>query len=279
MERVKIIAECGINHNGSLDMAKQLIESAKMAGADLVKFQKRTLEKVYTAEELDKPRESPWGSTNRQQKMGLEFGTIEFDEIDRYCKELGIEWFASPWDLQSLRFLDKYNLKYNKVASALLGHTELLEAIASQKKYTFVSTGLHNLDEIQVAFNIFSDAGCPFELMHCNGQYPQPDNEINLKCIETLHKRFGCPVGFSSHTTGIMAPVLAVIMGATSVEAHITLDRAMYGSDQAASLEPHGFSKMVEYIRYAEKALGNGEKIIYPGELPIRKKLARNKDY
>ena len=279
MSQVTVIAEVGINANGNLLTALQLMDEAKKAGADLIKFQKRSLDKVYSKEELDKPRESPWGTTNRQQKEGLEFSKEAYDEINLHSKEIGLPFFASAWDLESQDFLRQYNLPFNKVASAMLSHTELLKMIASEKKRTFLSTGLHNLEEIQTAYNIFYDAGCPITLMHCNGTYPQSDSEINLKCMETLRNRFKCDVGFSSHTTGIMAPVLAVALGATVVEAHITLNRASYGSDQAASLEPHGFAKMVEYIRYAEQSLGNGQKIIYPSELPIRKKLARTKDY
>lgn len=279
MSKVRIIAELGINHNGKLETVEELIYTAKECGADLVKFQKRSLDRVYSKEELDKYRESPWGTTNRQQKEGLEFSKVDYDEIAKYCKRFDIGWFASPWDLESVEFLKQYNLPYNKIASAMLGHKDLLKAIAIQKKYTFISTGMHTLDEIQLAYNIFIDAGCPFELVYCNSQYPQPDNELNLRCIQTLKSRFECEVGYSSHSTGIMAPVLAAALGAISVEAHLTLDRAMYGSDQAASLEPHGFSKMVEYIRYTEQAFGDGEKVVYPGELPIKKKLARTKDF
>jgi N-acetylneuraminate synthase len=279
MNKVLVIAEVGINANGNLLTALQLMDEAKKAGADLVKFQKRTIEKVYSKEELDKLRDSPWGATNRQQKQGLEFSKEAFDEINLHSKEIGLPWFASAWDLESQAFLKQYDLPYNKVASAMLGHIDFLKMVASEKKHTFISTGLHNLEEIQNAYNIFFDASCPITLLHCNGQYPAPVEETNLKCIETLRDRFKCDVGFSNHYVGVVAPVIAVALGATVVEAHITLDRSMYGSDQAASLEPAEFQKVVDYIRVVEKILGDGNKIIYPDELPIRKKLARTKDY
>lgn len=276
---ILVIAEVGINHSGSLDTAKKLISEAKNAGADCVKFQKRSLEKVYSKEELDKLRESPWGTTNRQQKEGLEFNADEYKEIDEYCKKVGIIWFASAWDLESQRFLQQYDCKYNKVASAMLGHIEFLKLVASEKKHTFISTGMHTVEEIQKVYNIFTDASCPFTLMHCNSQYPSPIENTNLKCIWTLQKEFNCAVGFSSHYVGIMASVMSVAFDVTAIEAHITLDRSMYGSDQAASLEPQEFRQMVEYIRTAEKLLGDGQKIVYSGELPIKQKLARTKDY
>lgn len=279
MDKTFIIAEVGINHNGDINIAKKLIDAAKSSGADAVKFQKRTIEKVYSKEELDKPRESPWGATNRQQKLGLEFGKKEYDEIDRYCKEVGIEWFASPWDLESIAFLGQYNLKYNKVASALLTHLELLQAIAQQGKYTFIATGMSTMEEIEQAVRIFRNYKCPFELMHCNSQYPMPDEKANLRCIKMFKHEFDCKVGYSGHEVGLITSVAAVCLGATSVERHITLDRAMYGSDQSSSIEPDGFKRLVDYIRVVEKAIGTGEKVVTPEEEAAKKKLRRTQDF
>ena len=273
--KVFIIAEIGINHNGDLEIAKKLIDGAIFAGCDAVKFQKRTVEKVYSKEELDKPRESPWGNTNRDQKYGLEFGKKEYDEIEKYCREKGIYWFASAWDLDSQKFLRQYNLKYNKIASAMLTHRELLEMVAEGKKHTFISTGMSTMEEIEKAVQIFKDANCPFELMHTNSTYPMKDEDANLKMIPVLRERFGCKVGYSGHEVGLITSVAAVALGATSVERHITLDRAMYGSDQAASVEIMGFYRLVQYIRTIELALGDGQKKITAKEKEIKKKLRR----
>jgi len=274
-----IIAEVGINHNGDLNIAKQLIDGAKWAGADAVKFQKRDINKVYSKEELDKPRESPWGKTNRDQKLGLEFDESEYDEIDRYCKEKNIIWFASPWDVNSVEFIKKYDLQYNKIASALLTHIDLLKAIASQRKHTFISTGMSTIDEIGAAINIFKEYECSFELMHCNSTYPMKDIDANLRVIRTLRHMFDCRVGYSGHEVGLIPSVVAVAMKATSIERHITLDRAMYGSDQAASVEIGGFKKMVDYIRLAERCLGDGIKLVTADEEKIKAKLRRTKDF
>ena len=233
-DRAFIIAEIGINHNGSLDVTKKLIDGAAEAGCDAVKFQKRTINVVYTKEDLDRYRESPWGTTNREQKFGLEFEKTEYDEIDRYCRGVGVEWFASAWDIESQRFLRQYDLKHNKVASAMLTHKELLEEIASEGKYTFISTGMSSIEQIAKAIIIFTKHDCPFELMHCNSTYPMPIEGANLRVMETLRERFKCNVGYSGHEAGIIVSCAAVAMGATSIERHITLDRAMYGSDQAA---------------------------------------------
>ena len=272
---VFVIAEVGINHNGDICIAKKLIDGAVFAGCDAVKFQKRTVEKVYTEKELDKPRESPWGTTNRDLKSRLEFGKEEYDEIDRYCREKGIEWFASAWDVDSHKFLREYDLEYNKIASAMLTHRELLEMVAEEKKYTFISTGMSTLEEIEKAVQILKAAKCPFELMHCNSTYPMKDEDANLKVIPMLRQRFGCKVGYSGHEVGLITTCAAVALGATSVERHITLDRAMYGSDQAASVEMMGFYRLVRYIRTTEKALGDGIKRITPDEEKIMKKLRK----
>ena len=270
-----IIAEIGINHNGDLDIAKRLIDGAIFAGCDAVKFQKRTVEKVYSKEELDKPRESPWGTTVRDQKLGLEFGKKEYDEIDKYCKEKGIDWFASAWDIDSQEFLRQYNLKYNKIASPMLTHKRLLEMVAEEKKYTFISTGMSTMEEIEASIDIFKKTNCPFELMHCNSMYPMKDEDANLKMISVLRERFGCKVGYSGHEVGLITTCAAMALGATSVERHITLDRAMYGSDQAASVEVMGFYRLVRYIRTIELALGDGQKKISEKEQEIKKKLRR----
>lgn len=271
-----IIAEVGINHNGDMEIAKKLIDVAKEAGADAVKFQKRTIDLVYTKAELDAPRESPWGTTNRDQKMGLEFGEEEYNEIDRYCKEKGIIWFASPWDMESVKFLSKYNLKYTKIASALLTDIELLTAIAKEKRYTFISTGMSTMEEIEKAVEVFKKYDCPYEIMHCNSTYPLTnDDEANLKVIETFKKHFGCKVGYSGHEIGLAVSYGAAALGISSLERHITLNRAMYGSDQVASVEPAGFRMLVGVVRQIERAMGDGVKRVYETELPIKKKLRK----
>ena len=273
MEKTFIIAEIGINHNGDIDIAKQLIDWAALSGADAVKFQKRTVEKMYSKEELDRHRESPWGTTNREQKMGLEFGKEEYDEIDSYCKEKGIEWFASAWDTDSQLFLRQYDLRYNKVASAMLTNMELLNMIADEGKYTFVSTGMSTMDEIDAAVDLFRKKDCPFELVHCNSTYPMKNEDANLEMINTLRKRYGCKVGYSGHETGRIVSFAAAVMGASSIERHITLDRAMYGSDQAASLEVQDFHKLVKEIRTIPGIVGTGKKNLTDAELSVRKKL------
>ncbi|MFC1674278.1 N-acetylneuraminate synthase family protein [Candidatus Omnitrophota bacterium] len=272
---VFIIAEIGINHNGDINIAKKLIDGAVFTGCDGVKFQKRTVEKVYSKDELDKPRESPWGTTTREQKYGLELGEEEYDEINRYCKEKGILWFASAWDIESQIFLRKYNLKFNKIASAMLTNKELLEEVAQEKKHTFISTGMSTIEEIGKAITIFKKNNCPFELMHCNSRYPMPDEEANLKLIPELRERFNCKVGYSGHEVGLITTCAAVALGAISIERHITLDRSMYGSDQAASVEIMGFYRLVNYIRTIEKAMWDGVKRITPQEEVIKKKLRK----
>ena len=273
---VFITAEIGINHNGNITIAKKLIDIAKEAGCDAVKFQKRTVEKVYSKEDLDLPRESPWGTTTRQQKLGLEFSMKDYVEIDKYCKKKKITWFVSCWDIDSQNQMKKFNLKYNKVASAMLTHTKLLEVISKEKKHTFISTGMSTMKDISNAVKIFQKNKCPFELMHSHSSYPMPLNEANLRVIVTLQKTFHCDVGYSGHEVGAYDVCIpAVVLGATSIERHITLDRTMYGSDQAASLEPDGLKRMVRDVREVEKILGDGKKRIYDSELPARKKLRK----
>jgi N-acetylneuraminate synthase len=274
-KKVFVIAEIGINHNGDMKLAKKLINAADRAGCDAVKFQKRTIDAVYTKEELDKYRESPWGTTNRQQKNGLEFTKEQYDEINEHCKKRGIHWFASAWDVESQHFMRQYDLMYNKVASAMLTHRDLLQAIAEEGKYTFISTGMSTLDQIEKAVKIFQDANCPFELMHCNSSYPMQPHDANLKTINTLKEKFNCNVGYSGHEVGIIVTCAAVALGATSVERHITLDRSMYGSDQAASLEIGGLRRLVEYIREIELSLGDGVKNVTEKEQAIASKLRK----
>ena len=274
MKKIFISAEIGINHNGDINIAKQLIDIAKKSGCDAVKFQKRTIEKVYSKEALDTPRESPWGKTTREQKRGLEFNKKEYDEIDSYCKQKQIDWYASAWDLDSQIFLQQYNLKYNKVASAMLTHTELLKIIASEKKYTFISTGMSTIEQIEKAVIIFRDSNCPFELQHSNSSYPMKIEEANLKCIETLRDKFDCDVGYSGHeTTSYLICIIAVMLGATSIERHITLDRSMYGSDQSASLEKAGLERLIRDIKRMDVILGDGIKHVWDSEIPAMKKL------
>jgi N-acetylneuraminate synthase len=271
---VFVTAEIGINHNGSLEIAKKLIDVASAAGCDAVKFQKRTIEKVYSKEVLDSPRNSPWGKTTRDQKLGLEFETAEYDEIDRYCKEKKIEWYASSWDIDSQIFLRKYNLKHNKVASAMLTHKNLLKKIAEEKKHTFISTGMSTINEIRDAVSIFKEFNCTFELQHSNSSYPMNIKEGNLKCIETLRNEFNCNVGYSGHESmGYLVCVTAVVLGASSIERHITIDRAMYGSDQPASLEPAGLHRLLRDIRTVDVILGDGIKKVWPSEVPVMEKL------
>jgi len=271
--KVFFIAEIGINHNGDLSLAKELIDMAIDVGCDAVKFQKRNITKVYNEEFLNSYRESPWGMSQRDQKNGLELSQSDFDSIDLYCKEKGIDWFASAWDEDSVMFLKKYDLKYNKIASAMLTNKKVLEEIAKQGKLTFISTGLSTLEQIDNAVNVFVKYKCPYVLMHCVGLYPCPDNKLNLNMINTLKQRYKCPIGYSGHSSGIMDAVISYILGARYIEKHITLDRSMYGSDQSASLEKKGLEKTIEYIKYTNKALGNGKKIISNKEAKVRDKL------
>lgn len=268
-----ITAEIGINHNGDMSICKKLIDVAVEAGCDAVKFQKRDIDEVYTQEFLASSRESPWGTTQREQKEGLEFDFNQYNEIDNYCKEKKIEWFASAWDLKSQEFLRKFNCKYNKVASAMIVYEELLKKIAEEKKHTFISTGMSNFEDIQKAVDIFNSKKCPFELMHTVSTYPMKDEDANLKVIETLRKKFNCDVGYSGHEAGLAISYAAAALGISSLERHITLSRAMYGSDQSASVEPNGLRQLVGGVRKIEKALGDGKKTIIEAEKPIAKKL------
>ena len=251
-----LIGEIGINHNGDLEIAKKLIKNAKDCKFDAVKFQKRTIEIVYDEKTLAIPRESPWGKTTRDQKFGLGFEKPEYDEIDKYCKELSIDWFASAWDNESLNFLDNFDCEYQKIASAMIVDTNFLKEVAKRKKYTFISTGMSTIDDIENAVNIFKENNCPFELMHCVSTYPMKPEDANLNTIIGLKEKFKCSVGYSGHENGIAISYAAVSLGATSLERHITIDRTIYGSDQAASIEINGFSELISGVRKIERALG-----------------------
>ena len=269
-----IIGEIGINHNGDINLVKKLIKAAKKAGADAVKFQKRTIELVYTKEILKSFRDSPWGKTFEDQKRGLEFNEKEYDEINKLCNDIKITWFASCWDVESLKFLKKYNCVYNKIASPMLTNYELINEVAKEGKHTFISTGMHSIEEIEKAVDIFKKFNCPYELMHTVSTYPMKIEDANLNMIKTLKNIFKCNVGYSGHEVGRAISVAAAALGISSLERHITLDRTLYGSDQAASLEIGGFQLTINYVRSVEKAMGEGKKIILEEEKKNRKKLA-----
>ena len=273
---IKIIAEIGINHNGDMDICKQLIDVAADSGSNCVKFQKRDINQVYTQEFLDSPRESQWGTTQREQKLGLEFSADEYQEIEDYCKEKGLEWFASAWDINSQKFLRQFNSKYNKVASAMIVHTDLLKEIASEGKHTFISTSMTTYDDFQTAVDIFRKADCPCELMHTVSTYPMKDEDANLNMINTLREKFKCDVGYSGHEVGLAVSYAATALNITSLERHITLDRAMYGSDQSASVEPPGFRQLVGAVRKIELAMGDGIKKTIEAETPIAENLRQH---
>ena len=270
-----IIAEIGINHNGSLKLAKQMIDIAVTTGCDAVKFQKRTVDIVYSKEELAKERHSVFGETNGDLKRGLEFGEKEYREIDAYCKKKKIMWFASCWDEKSVDFMEKFNTPCYKIASASITDDSLLKYIKSKNKPILMSTGMSTMDEIRHAVSIVGEDN--LILFHCTSTYPSNADETNLRVIETLKNEFRCPIGYSGHERGVTPSVLAVAVGACAVERHITVDRTNWGSDQAASLEMAGLYHMVRDIRQVPALLGDGKKIVYPSELPIIKKLRRVK--
>jgi N-acetylneuraminate synthase len=272
-----LIAEIGINHNGDIGIAKQLIDAAADAGFDAVKFQKRTINIVYSKELLDSPRESPWGTTQREQKEGLEFSKDEYLEIDKYCKNKKIQWTASAWDMDSQDFIASFNVPFNKVASPMLGHKPLLNKIASERKMTYISTGMSTMEEIAEVVKLFRDNNCPFELMHCNSTYPMKEEDANLACIPMLKEKFDCNVGYSGHESSLIKVcVAAVALGATSIERHITLDRTMYGSDQAASIEAASLEQFVKSVRIIQSVIGTGKKILSEKESQTRDKLRIN---
>ena len=275
IENPFVIGEIGINHNGNLKLAKKMIKAAHQAGCDAVKFQKRNIETVYTPNYLIEHRESPWGTTQREQKEGLEFNKSDYDEIDRFCTGIGILWTASAWDVESQKFLQGYDVSFNKIASPMLVHRELLEIVAAEGKHTYISTGMCTFQDIDRAVSIFTRHNCPFTLMHCVSKYPLEDDECNLSMITVLKERYGCPVGYSGHEKGPFPSVMAVILGASAIERHVTLDRTMYGSDQSASLENKGLTGMIRDIGIISKALGDGIKKIYESEMSARQKLSK----
>ena len=267
------IAEIGINHNGDIKLTKKLIDLAITAGCNAVKFQKRDIDTVYTAEYLESARQSPWGTTQRDQKNGLEFNKKQYDEIDKYCRKKGILWSASAWDINSQKFLKQYDLPFNKVASAMLTHTDLLKDIASEGKHTFISTGMSTFEDIDRASSIFRTENCPFTLFHCVSTYPCKDEDCNISLIKTLRDRYGCPVGYSGHEAGTLPSLLAVAAGATAIERHITLDKTMYGSDQSASIEKDELIMLVSESRKVTNTMGTGQKMFLQHEVPVANKL------
>lgn len=270
---IYIIAEIGINHNGSMDLAKSLIDQAVLCNCDAVKFQKRTIDIVYSKEVLNQYRESPWGNTQRDQKEGLEFSLKDYDEIAAYCDVKSIDWFVSSWDNESQILMRKYNFPFNKIASAMCVNDDFVELVASEKKPTFVSTGMTNLEQIDKVVNIFKKHDCPIMLFHTVSTYPSELHHLNLNCIQTLKKKYSVPVGYSGHESSVSPSVIAASLGASAVERHITLDRAMYGSDQAASLEPNGLKSLSTILRNIPNILGDGEKKILKEEKVIANKL------
>ena len=274
MKKPYLIAEIGINHNGDINVVKKLIKNSKDCGFDAVKFQKRTIDIVYDEKTLDTPRESPWGKTTRDQKLGLEFEKPQYDEIDNYCKEVGIEWFGSAWDIKSLEFLDNYDLKFNKIASAMIVDHKFLNEVAKKNKHTFISTGMSTKADIDNAVSIFKKNNCSFELMHCVSTYPMKVEDANLITINQLKNEYNCNVGYSGHENGVVVSLVAIMLGITSLERHITLDRTMYGSDQAASLELSGMKDLTMSMNKILLSLGEPSlgKII-DDEIPIAKKL------
>ena len=257
---IYIIAEIGINHNGSLETAKELIDIASDIGCDAVKFQKRTIDIVYSKEVLDQPRESPWGNTQREQKEGLELAIRDYDIVHSYCELKGIDWFASSWDTESQILMRKYNFPFNKIASAMSINQNFVELVASEKKPTFVSTGMTEIKDIDLIIKIFQKYECPIMLMHTVSTYPSRIEDLNLKCIETLSKRYNVPVGYSGHEVSVSPSIVAATLGACAIERHITLDRSMYGSDQSASLEPVGFQKLNTILRSIQILWGRQKK-------------------
>ena len=270
---VFVIAEIGINHNGSVEIAKSLIEMAKHAGCDAVKFQKRTVDIVYTPEQLAQLRESPWGTTQGEQKRGLEFGREQYDEIDRFCRGLDIPWFASAWDIPSQQFLRAYNCSYNKIASAMATNLPFVKEVASERKPTFISTGMCSWQDVDAALEILRAHDCPTVLMHTVSEYPCPEELLNLQLIPELRRRYNLPIGYSGHESSVSPSVIAAAFGAVAIERHITLDRAMYGSDQAASLEKPGLETLVAQLRKLPRIVGDGEKRMTPAEAAVAKKL------
>ena len=268
-----VVGEIGINHNGDLDTAKQLVDVAVNAGCDAVKFQKRTVEVVYPPDELARPRESPFGSTNGDLKRGLEFGQSQYAEIDRYCRSKGMLWFASCWDEGSVDFIEQFQPPCYKIASASLTDDQLLRYHRRTKRPIILSTGMSTLEQIDHAVDVLGRDD--LIILHTTSTYPSEITDLNLKVIQELSARYGVPVGYSGHEVGLAPSLAAAALGACVVERHITLDRAMWGSDQAASVEPQGITRLVRDIRVVESAMGDGVKRVIPAEVPIMKKLRR----
>jgi N-acetylneuraminate synthase len=268
-----IVAEIGINHNGSVDTAKLLIDAAVASGCDAVKFQKRTVDVVFTPGDLARPRESPFGTTNGDLKRGLELDLDAYAEIDRHCRSRGILWFASCWDRWSVDFVEAFDVPCYKVASACLTDDDLLAHHRSKGRPILLSTGMSTPDQIDHAVDVLGQNA--LVLLHCTSTYPSTVEELNLRVIPWLMRRYDVPIGYSGHEVGLYTTLAAVVLGACVVERHITLDRAMWGSDQAASVEPQGFARLVKDIRAVEAALGDGVKRVYESELPVREKLRR----
>ncbi len=277
MKKTYIIAEIGINHNGSLDVAKKLIDVASVAGCDAVKFQKRNPDVCVPEHQKGVMRDTPWGTmTYLDYKYKVEFEKEEYDEIDRYCKAQNIEWSASPWDLDSLKFLEQYDLPFIKMPSAMMTNENLMRAAARTGKRVIFSAGMSTLEETDKAVEWMKEESADFALLHCNSAYPAPLEDLNLSCIKTLRDRYGCEVGYSGHEFRLGTTVAAVYLGASILERHITLDRTMWGSDHLASVEPQGLIKLVRGVRELEVAYGDGVKRVTEGELPSRKKLRGN---
>ncbi|MGB9006214.1 MAG: N-acetylneuraminate synthase family protein [Candidatus Aminicenantales bacterium] len=268
-----VVAEIGINHNGDLEIAKKLIDLAKVAGCNAVKFQKRTVDVVYSKEELDKPRESPFGDTNRDLKYRLEFKLEEYQQIEKYCREKNIIWFASCWDEQSVDFISQFDVPCYKIASACLTDHNLLRHTRAKGRPIILSTGMSTLEQIDHAVEVLGKDD--LIVLQSTSTYPSDYDELNLAVIPFLRKRYRVPVGYSGHETGLPSSVAAVALGASVIERHITLDRAMWGSDHAASLGPSGIIKLVQEIRLVETSMGDGIKRVIDRELPIMKKLRR----
>lgn len=270
---IPVIAEVGINHNGDLAVATKLIEVAHEAGCAAVKFQKRTIDVVYSADILDSPRESPWGSTQRDQKIGLEFTKDEYQEIDSFCKSLGIEWSASAWDIPSLHFIEDFSPNFHKVASAMITNSEFLREVANLGRLTLLSTGMASIEDVDTAVELFQGSKADLILLHTVSTYPTPEEDLNLLTIQTLRERYNLPVGYSGHEASVSPSIVAAALGAVVIERHVTLDRTMYGSDQAASLEPNGLRQLVSTVNKIPSLLGNGVKDWAPGEREVAAKL------
>ncbi len=277
-KNIYIIAEIGINHNGDLSIAKKLIDIAKVAGCDVVKFQKRNPDVCVPEHQKSVMRDTPWGRMSYlEYKYKVEFDKNDYDEIDTYCKSRNIRWTASPWDLDSLNFLNQYDVPFIKIPSALLTDLDLIKQTTATGKKIIISTGMSTLQEVDDAVNAIKSINkdADYAVLHCNSSYPAPNDELNLKCIETLQERYNCEVGYSGHEFGLTTTIASICMGATIIERHITLDRTMWGTDQMCSVEPQGLIKLVRGIKELNLAIGNGEKVVTETEKPIKDKLRK----